>query len=70
MPAHDQSHLAERVLRAHERLGLEGQQILVEGREESIPELFTEDFYSHAWSPMYGSGLGGAGGSSGSRRAP
>ena len=38
------------------------QEILVEGREESIPELFTEDFYSHAWSPMYGPGLGGAAG--------
>jgi predicted ester cyclase len=34
-------------------------EILEEGRTDTIHELFTPNFYSHAWGPMYGSGLDG-----------
>jgi predicted ester cyclase len=34
-------------------------EILEEGRTDTIDELFTPNFYSHAWGPMYGEGLSG-----------
>lgn len=34
-------------------------EILEEGRTDTIAELFTPDFHSHAWGPMYGDGLSG-----------
>jgi predicted ester cyclase len=35
------------------------EEILEAGRTDTISELFTPDFYSHAWGPLYGDGIEG-----------